>query len=253
MIKKSTMAYAILIFLFLPAIHASGVAAPSKEAESREVEMTSVPRAFQIRQSIRLKEQPLPTVHFWNELAQCETANNWQDRGQWAGGLGIYTKGEFPDVNMGTWERFGGEEFAPSPGKATKEQQIIVANRIAFLGWKTTVHRDPKRAKIMGVPVTYVWDRGPVGLEGWGCYKSKSTGKYRMSKPRLYHADRPHLVPQASFSMWESGKLVEDLQTFLRIKVDGKYGPKTRAAHLRYLKKNNLPTDGVPPVKSTGL
>lgn len=250
MIKKSTLAYAVFIFLFLPAVHANGVAAPGQGTDSKEVSVTAVPSALQIRESITLSKKPLPGVNFWDRLAQCETRQNWKDKGRWAGGLGIYTQGKFPDANMGTWERFGGEEFAPHPSQATKEQQIIVANRIAFLGWSTTVNRNPKDAKRMGVPLTYVWERSAVGLGGWGCYKSKSTGKYRMEKPRRYHADKPTLVPLAQFSMGERGALVRDLQTFLRIKVDGVYGTKTRAAHLRYLKKRNLSTLGVPPKNS---
>ena len=126
---------------------------------------------------------PNAPIGFWEQLAQCETASDWNNTGQWAGGLGIYTKGNFPDSSMGTWERFGGEEFALSPDKATKEQQVIVANRISVEGWKTTVTRDADKAKRMGVPQVYEWNQKPVGFGGWGCYKSKSTGKYRMSKP----------------------------------------------------------------------
>ena len=43
------------------------------------------------------------------------------------GGLGIY---------RGTWRAYGGTEFAPNAGLATREQQIIVGMRIyADLGW----------------------------------------------------------------------------------------------------------------------
>ena len=35
------------------------------------------------------------------------------------------------------WESYGGREFASKPYKASKTQQIIVANRVAFLGFQT--------------------------------------------------------------------------------------------------------------------
>ena len=197
------------------------------------------------RSSLTKTDKAKATIEFWEKLAVCETNSNWQDTGQWAGGLGIYTKGKFRDSIMGTWEHFGGEEFAPSPNKATKEQQIIVANRISVEGWKTTVYRDPAKAKRQGVPAVYVWDKEPVGFNGWGCYKSKSTGKYRMDKPRLYYHDKPHLVPLVEFNFDERGIIVEDLQTYLRITVDGHYGVKTMEAHVKWLNNKGLSTKGV--------
>lgn len=201
-----------------------------------------------IRESLTFSSKPKPTKKFWNRVAQCETGNNWSNGGKWAGGLGIYTLGEFGSAQMGTWEHFGGEEFAPSPDRATREEQIVVANRIAVYGYTTIVHRDPAWAARKGVPVTYVYNKKPSGLGGWGCYKSKHTGKYRMEKPRMFYADQPRLVPLAKFYLHETGKIVEDLQTFLRIKVDGEYGLQTRKAHLKYLRQHGLSTAGVPTI-----
>lgn len=66
----------------------------------------------------------LPPDSYWDRMAQCETGGNWQHfpYGTWTGGLGIYNQ---------TWLGWGGGEFAPTAGQATKEQQIIVAERIA--------------------------------------------------------------------------------------------------------------------------
>ena len=196
------------------------------------------------RSSLTKTDKAKATMEFWDKLAVCETNSNWQDTGQYAGGLGIYTKGKFRDSVMGTWEHFGGEEFAPSPDKATKEQQIIVANRISVYGYKTTITRDADKAKRMGVPQVYEWNQEPVGFDGWGCYKSKSTGKYRMAKPRLYYHDQPHLVPLVEFNLDERGAIVEDLQTYLGVKVDGHYGVKTQEAHLKWLNNNVSPSKG---------
>ena len=58
----------------------------------------------------------------WDKMAHCETGGKWDARGpEYQGGLGIW---------WGNWDRFGGGEFAPSAGEATKLQQIIVAERI---------------------------------------------------------------------------------------------------------------------------
>jgi hypothetical protein len=58
----------------------------------------------------------------WQEIANCETGGNWSMVGStYSGGLGIYN---------GTWNAFGGQQFASNPGLATREQQIIVAERI---------------------------------------------------------------------------------------------------------------------------
>jgi uncharacterized protein YabE (DUF348 family) len=67
----------------------------------------------------------------WDKLAQCESGGRWDTVDPvpdgYDGGLGIY---------RGTWRAFGGTEFAPNAGLATREQQIIVGMRIyAALGW----------------------------------------------------------------------------------------------------------------------
>ena len=67
----------------------------------------------------------------WDGIAQCETASNWQMQGRtFSGGLGFYN---------GTWTGFGGREFAPNAGMASREQQIVVAERVyarfGLSGW----------------------------------------------------------------------------------------------------------------------
>lgn len=212
--------------------------------------------ALGLRQSSVPRAHAYATEEFWDKLAQCETAQDWQNGGRFAGGLGIMNNSRFPKSGMGTWERYGGEQFAPSPDKATREEQIIVANRISVEGYKQMVERDPDWARRQGVPATYLWDQKPVGLGGWGCYRSKSTGKYRMSKPKMYYYENYKDVVLFSFKFNERSKAVHDLQMFLGIKVDNHYGKKTKAAHIQYLKKKKLSLDGVPgmapKIESTG-
>lgn len=200
---------------------------------------------FDLRKSSTPRKYAYPTNEFWEKLAQCETAQDWQNGGRYAGGLGIMNNSRFPKSSMGTWERFGGEQFASSPDKATKEEQIVVANRIAVEGFSQLVKRDPDWARRQGVPAEYVWDQKPVGLNGWGCYKSKSTGKYRMGKPKMYYYANHEDVVHFTFIPNEKSKAVHDLQVFLGLKVDSWYGPKTQLAHKKYLKKHGVRDAGV--------
>jgi hypothetical protein len=67
----------------------------------------------------------------WDGIARCETGGNWSMRGaSFSGGLGFYN---------GTWSAFGGRQFAPNAGMATREQQIVVAERVyaryGLSGW----------------------------------------------------------------------------------------------------------------------
>jgi resuscitation-promoting factor RpfB len=68
----------------------------------------------------------------WDALAQCESGGRWNTVDSagvegFHGGLGIYYR---------TWIGWGGLEFAPNAGLATREEQIIVGQRIYDdLGW----------------------------------------------------------------------------------------------------------------------
>jgi len=67
----------------------------------------------------------------WDGIARCETGGNWSMRGaSFSGGLGFYN---------GTWSSFGGGQFASNAGAATREQQIVVAERVyaryGLSGW----------------------------------------------------------------------------------------------------------------------
>lgn len=198
----------------------------------------------------KVREVPLPTEAFWDRLAWCETHQNWQNGGKWAGGLGIYTKGKFADNNMGTWERWGGEEFAPSPDLATREQQIIVAERIAVLGWSKEMTRTPEQAARMGVPINWTWNRPPVGFKGWGALHCATNSPIKAPKnPPLFFYEDLNVILGMSFTFGQEGIEVHDLQGIVGVKQDGKYGKFTQKAHLEYMTKNSLSTAGVPPAQ----
>ncbi|HET6650368.1 MAG TPA: transglycosylase family protein, partial [Candidatus Limnocylindria bacterium] len=59
----------------------------------------------------------------WDQLAQCESGGNWAINT----GNGYYGGLQF---SYGTWLGYGGGEFAEYAHLATREQQIIVAERL---------------------------------------------------------------------------------------------------------------------------
>jgi len=80
---------------------------------------------------------------YYDALAKCETGGNWNHSTKsYTGGLGIY---------RGTWKWFS---TSPSAKNKTAQQQVMIADRIAFLGH--TENGSYRKA---------------VGPWGWGCVK----------------------------------------------------------------------------------
>lgn len=69
----------------------------------------------------------------WDRLAECETGGNWQtNTGNGFGGGLQFAHSD----SWSTWRAFGGEEFAQHPWDASRDQQIIIAERVlASSGW----------------------------------------------------------------------------------------------------------------------
>jgi hypothetical protein len=59
----------------------------------------------------------------WDDLARCESGGNWAINT----GNGYYGGLQF---SLGTWQQYGGTEFAAYPHEATREEQIMVAERL---------------------------------------------------------------------------------------------------------------------------
>lgn len=151
------------------------ISAPAEAIKTQPLLNQSSPTKSNSSAVVELAQQMLSgraaPIEYWLDVAECETRSDWRDHGQFAGGLGIYTAGKFPQRGMGTWERWGGEQFASSPDKASFTEQIVVANRIAVFGWsKVVVRKDG--GKRNGLPATYVWERSGIGYKGWGCIKN---------------------------------------------------------------------------------
>ena len=70
----------------------------------------------------------------WDELAQCESNNRWATIDHTPGAADWFDGGL--GIARSTWTAFGGREFAPNAGLATREEQIIVGQRIyERYGW----------------------------------------------------------------------------------------------------------------------
>jgi hypothetical protein len=59
----------------------------------------------------------------WDRVAQCESGGNWSI----STGNGYYGGLQFSDR---TWDGFGGERYAPTANRATRAQQITIAQKV---------------------------------------------------------------------------------------------------------------------------
>lgn len=72
---------------------------------------------------------PFVPYGVWDRLAQCESTGNWAINS----GNGYYGGIQF---DQNTWDRWGGQEYAPRADLATREEQIAIASKTqAAQGW----------------------------------------------------------------------------------------------------------------------
>lgn len=145
------------------------------------------------------RQHGAPPVKFWVSLAHCETRQDWSNPGRYAGGLGIMTAKTFPKQGMGTWERWGGEQFAPRPDMASPLQQIVVANRIAMFGWEAQFRRWDGRA--MRVREKH-YVKNKTGFNGWGCVAMRRNGsRYGTLNPTRFENRTPR--PRITYQVFQ--------------------------------------------------
>lgn len=71
------------------------------------------------------------TIDQWDRIAACESGDkNTPGSGNWNLPGGHADSSGGLQIQLRTWNDFGGQEFAPKAGSATKKEQIIVAERI---------------------------------------------------------------------------------------------------------------------------
>lgn len=133
--NKTITLFAISASLLLGSAHPTN-AKPNKSTEIQSVTSPAVARNIHAMNIStmnpelveQLRSRKAGSVKFWEAVSWCETNHDWDNSGYYAGGLGIA---------QSAWQGYGGREFAGSPKNATKEEQIVVANRISFFGYQT--------------------------------------------------------------------------------------------------------------------
>jgi hypothetical protein len=106
-----------------------GTASPAAEsvAPADADKPTTVPmEATLVTIPVAVPRTPAVTFNgnsVWDTLAMCESSGNWAANT----GNGYYGGLQF---SVATWNGYGGAEFAAYPHQATREQQIIVAERL---------------------------------------------------------------------------------------------------------------------------
>ena len=130
----------------------------------------------------------------WDRVAACESGGNWSINT----GNGYYGGLQFSDR---TWDGFGGERYAPTANRATKAQQITIAQKVL-------ASQGPGAWPTCGA-------RAGLTRANGGAVDAGSTTS-RASRSTTRNAPAAHSTP---------GKLV----------VDGIRGPKTNAAIERWV------------------
>jgi uncharacterized protein YabE (DUF348 family) len=86
--------------------------------------VTKQPKPKVVR--VGTKEPPQPVIsdgEVWDQLAQCESTGNWAINT----GNGYYGGVQFDEQ---TWIANGGDQYAPLPHQASREQQIAIATKV---------------------------------------------------------------------------------------------------------------------------
>jgi hypothetical protein len=161
-LKKALLVIAILILLYLvvPAVHVNSTDAgglpsstPAAPSTVLQPETTTTPTTIDLsflnttttsttvpkQPQNKVSNAPVPeyrndSADRWDQLAQCETGGNWSANtgNGFGGGLQFMHQRSYS-----TWLSFGGDEYAAHPWEASREQQIVIAEKVlASSGWK---------------------------------------------------------------------------------------------------------------------
>ena len=105
-------------------------AGPAAQAQRARDAAAQQKKQEQQQQSRRSSAPAVAGGSVWDSVAQCETGGNWSHptvSGGFSGGLMFH---------YATWNANGGQAYAATASGATREQQIVVAERIlAQSGW----------------------------------------------------------------------------------------------------------------------
>jgi hypothetical protein len=116
---------------------AQAIAELAEHLQTNTTISTNVPKPSQnSNKNVSVPEYRNDHADMWDVLAQCETGGNWSANtgNGYGGGL------QFAHTaSWSTWRTYGGEQYAPHPWEATREQQIDVGQRVlesaGFKAW----------------------------------------------------------------------------------------------------------------------
>ena len=94
----------------------------SRETVSEQVITPAKPKIIHVG----TKQAPTPDIgdgSAWDRIAQCESGGNWAINS----GNGYYGGLQF---DKGTWDAYGGDQYAAYPNQASREQQIAIAEKV---------------------------------------------------------------------------------------------------------------------------
>lgn len=182
------------------------------------------------------------TETVWDRVAECESGGNWSINT----GNGYYGGLQF---SYSTWKGFGGQRYATTADRATKSQQILIAQEVLKVqgpgawpvcsqragltrsnGLAVPVSRDATRSLF---PLAVDGSKGPMtrkGVEQWvggtiDAYWSREDVKKLQNKVGSY--------PDGNIGP----RTTRALQAKVGAEQDGSWGPLTTAALQRYLNR----------------
>ncbi|MGC1418625.1 MAG: transglycosylase family protein [Acidimicrobiales bacterium] len=116
----------VVVPLSAPAGAAVVIKPPPPKAVVRQARVVATPLRHAlvvVASSVRLNIDELR--HEWQQVAICEVDGNWSMVGPFYSGIGFLNS---------TWSEYGGRQFAPLAGEASRDQQILVGMRVTG-GW----------------------------------------------------------------------------------------------------------------------
>ena len=131
-------ALALLMFstaTLTPVAHAEAPRAERRIVSQMEPGKPEHPDLVLLRRQMNAHPE-LPPIDFWYAVAWCETRHHWDRGHDWGPNARSYVSGGLGIANK-TWQGYGGRQFAKKAAFASKWAQMIVANRVGFLGWQT--------------------------------------------------------------------------------------------------------------------
>ncbi len=117
--------------------------ANGKETDRKQLSVQEIsparPARIRVGTKSAVKSPPVAQGSVWDRLARCESGGNWAANT----GNGYYGGLQFDKT---TWRANGGNQYAPYPHQASREQQIAVAQRVRnargnYRAWPTCSSR----------------------------------------------------------------------------------------------------------------